>query len=366
MIQLRCSTCQQLYPADTRAFRCNCGGTFELVGLPAFDRRAIDPAGPGLWRYRQFLPGNRHWAEVTLGEGWTPLVLTDLLGQAVHCKMEFLSPTGSFKDRGTAVTVAMLKELGIDAVVEDSSGNAAASLAAYGARAGIRVRLYVPAHASPAKLRQIAVYGAELVPVDGPRSQAALAAWQAAATTYYASHYFNPFNLAGLRTLAFEIVEQLGWRSPDHLILPVGHGTLLLGAYQGFVELRQAGVIEHLPRFFAVQALACAPVFAAWSRALDQVAEITPGTTVAEGIAIAAPVRGAALLAVLRASGGMVVTVDEDEIRWGQAALARQGLYVEPTSAVVAAAVRKLDRVIAPGDLTVVVLTGSGLKSERV
>jgi threonine synthase len=363
MMQLRCSTCQRLYPVSTRAYRCDCGGTFELAGLPAFDRQAINPASPGLWRYHEFLPGNRHRAEVTLGEGWTPLVPTDLLGQSVHCKLEFLSPTGSFKDRGTVVATAMLKELRIDTVVEDSSGNAAASLAAYGARANIRVRLYVPAHASPAKLRQIAIYGAELVTVEGPRSQAALAAQEAAATTYYASHYYNPFHLAGLRTIAFEIVEQLGWRTPDNLLLPVGHGMLFLGVYQGFVELQQAGVIDSLPRFFAVQALACSPVFAAWSRTLDDVPEIVPHPTVAEGIAIAAPVRGARILDALRVTGGMVVAVDEDEIGWGREALARRGLYVEPTSAVVAAAVRKLDRVIASGDLTVAVLTGSGLKS---
>jgi len=213
------------------------------------------------------------------------------------------------------------------------------------------------------KLRQITAYGAELVPIDGPRSEAARAAWQEAATTYYASHYFSPFNLAGLRTVAFEIVEQLGWRAPDHIIVPLGHGTLLLGAYAGFVELQRAGVIDRLPRFFAIQAQECAPVFAAWTRGLDTVPPISPGSTLAEGIAIADPARGAEILSALRATDGMAVTVDEEEICWGQEALARRGLYVEPSSAVVAAATRKLDRLIGPGDVTVAVLTGSGLKT---
>jgi threonine synthase len=363
MIQLRCSVCQQLYPIDTRAFHCDCGGTFELVGLPLFNRQAIAPANPGLARYRAFLPGNFNWDEVTLGEGWTPLISIDLLGQPVHAKLEFISPTGSFKDRGTVVAVGMLKELGVEAAVEDSSGNAAASLSAYGARVNINVRLYVPAHASPAKLHQIAVYGAEIVTVEGPRSEAARAAQRAAATTYYASHYYSPFNLAGLRTIAFEIVEQLSWKVPQNLFLPVGHGTLLLGAYHGFLELQQAGVIDRLPRLFAVQALACAPVFAAWSRGVDKVQEVGPCSTLAEGIAITAPVRGASILQAVRASGGMVLAVDEEEIHWGQDMLARQGLYVEPTSAVVAAAIRKLGPLMAPDDVTVAVLTGSGLKS---
>jgi len=362
MMRLLCSDCGRTYSLDSERWRCECGGVFELSELPAFNREAIDQGNLSLWRYAAALPLRE--AGLSLGEGFTPLVEFNTFGLSVYCKLEFLAPTGSFKDRGTVVLVNHLKAMGISKVVEDSSGNAAASLAAYCARANIQAQIFVPADASPGKLRQIRVYGAELVPVKGPRANAAKAAQEAASKSYYASHYYNPIGLAGLATFAYEVVEQLGWRGPDNVIFPVGHGTFLLGAYLGFGQLVKAGLIERIPRLFAVQAQACAPLFTAWSRGMGTAPEVVPGDTIAEGIRIARPPRAPRLLQVIRETGGAVVTVDDQEILWAQHHLARQGLYVEPTSAVPIAALRKLDRMIGRDELTVVPLTGSGLKSQ--
>jgi threonine synthase len=241
-------SCKRTYPYDTYQWRCECGGVFEIEGAPGFARDEIETGDFSLWRYQAMLPVKHEEGVVSLGEGFTPLVETQVYDTRIHCKLEFLAPTGSFKDRGTAVLVSVLREMGIKRVVEDSSGNAGASLAAYAARAGIEAEIYVPAYASPNKIHQIAIYGATPVKVEGPRERAAQAVQEAAAKgTYYASHYYNPFTLEGLKTIAYEMWEQLGGRAPDNVILPVGQGTLLLGAYRGFKDLLTAGLIEAAP-----------------------------------------------------------------------------------------------------------------------
>ena len=383
-MNLRCLSCQRTYPQDTYRWRCECGGVFELEGAPGFAQQdQIETGDFSLWRYRAMLPVKYEEDIISLGEGFTPLVETQVYGARVHCKLEFLAPTGSFKDRGTAVLINALRGLGVKRVVEDSSGNAGASLAAYAARAGIEAEIYVPAYASPNKLAQIAVYGAKLVKVEGPRERASQAAQEAATQgAYYASHYYNPFTLEGLKTIAYEIAEQLGWpctchpwsfgprtkgtgqvRAPDNLVLPVGQGTLLLGAYRGFKHLLAAGLIEKLPRLFAVQTESCAPLYGAYKRGLDDAFPIEKNETVAEGISIAQPVRGRQILAAVREAGGAVLAVSDEATLRARDELARRGLYVEPTSAVAIAALPQLRYLIKDEEFTVVPLTGSGLKS---
>ena len=364
-MNLRCSACQLSYPLDTREWVCQCGGILALDGSPPFSAQSIVEGETTMWRYRGMLPVEGADHITSLGEGGTPMVETQIYGVPVLCKLEFLAPTGSFKDRGTAVLVSLLCEMGVKEVVEDSSGNAAASLAAYCARAGIHARIFVPAYASPAKLAQITVYGAELVPVEGPRENAAFAAQEAARGAYYASHNYSPLFLEGTKTVAFEIWEHLGRRAPDNMIFPLGNGSLLMGAYHGFTDLRTAGLLERVPRLFAVQARACAPFYEAFRKGWDDTQPIAAGSTVAEGIHIAAPVRGRQVLRAIRETGGAVLAVDELEIGEAQHLLAQQGLYVEPTSATVAAALRKMDKMIEGGQVTVVPLTGSGLKSAK-
>lgn len=351
-----CPQCQRTYPPDPTRVRCDCGGVLDLRGAPVLDPSRIRREDFTLWRYRHALPVPPDVPPVTLGEGMTPLVEARWGDMPVFLKCEFLNPTGSFKDRGTTVLVTALAAAGVGQVVEDSSGNAGCSLAAYAARAGIRAAIYVPAHASPGKQAQIAAYGAQLIAVPGPRSQAAQAVLEAAASgAVYASHVYHPLIHAGMKTAAYEIWEQLGGRLPDAVVLPVGHGSLLLGLALGFAELE-----GQTPRLFGVQAAACAPLAAAWEVGTADPLPIPEGETVAEGVRIAAPVRGRAILEAVRRSGGALLAIADEETLTARQRLAHQGFFVEPTSALAVAA---LDRLRPHLEGTVVVmLTGSGLK----
>ena len=320
------------------------------------------PARSGLERFRATFPLPQGIPWITLGEGGTALVAAPVGERLVHFKCEQLNPTGSFKDRGAAVLVNALAAAGVAEVIEDSSGNAGAALAAYAARAGIRARLFVPEAASPRKVAQIAAFGAEVVRVPGPRSRAAEAVRrQADQGAVYASHVWLPFGLAGLATIAFELVEQLG-QAPGAVVIPVGHGTLLLGLARGFAALEAAGVIESSPLIIAAQAAACAPLWAAHQSGGQAVPWVREGETRAEGIRILQPLRGDAVLAAVGRSRGTVVAVDEPTIARGEAELARRGFYVEPTSAVVWGALEATLRSLP--EPVVAVLTGSGLKAE--
>lgn len=361
---LCCTDCQQTYPLNTRHWHCQCGGVFELKDGPGFVKDKIQRREPSLWRYRSMLPLDRDEHIVSLGEGFTPLIENDVYGLKVHCKVEFLSPTGSFKDRGTAVLISVLKGLDVKAVVDDSSGNAGASLAAYAARAEMACEIYMSASVPPPKRAQIAICGARLITVKGSRREAALAAQEAATRgTYYASHCYNPFTLQGLKTIAYEIWEQLGGHGPDNLVLPAGHGILLLGAHRGFTDLLEAGLIDSLPRLFAVQASACAPLYEAYRQDADEVSPVEMGETLAEGIRIPHPVRGKQILAAIRQTEGAVLAVDDERIGQAHRELAQGGFYVEFTSAAPIAALKELHRTITPDQVTVVPLTGSGFKS---
>jgi threonine synthase len=346
---------------DPLRFRCDCGGPLAVAGAPRFDPARVDARDHTLWRYRHALPLPEEATPVTLGEGGTPLVRAKCEGLSVYLKCESLNPTGSFKDRGTSVLATALAVARVKSVVEDSSGNAGASLSAYAARAGIKATVYVPVHASPVKQIQIAAYGAEVVAVPGPRAEAARAVLEVVEEgAAYASHVYHPLIHHGMKTAAFEIYEHLT-AAPDAVVLPVGHGSLLLGLVMGFAELRQAGCIERLPRLFGVQPSACAPLATAWAHGADEPVPVAEEETVAGGARIAAPVRGREVLAAVRASDGAVVAVADDETLAAQRRLAHQGFYVEPTSALVVAA---LDRLRSRLEGTVVVvLTGSGFKT---
>lgn len=314
--------------------------------------------GEGVWRYLPWLPVDE---PVTLGEPTTPLVRLPWDGIELTLKLEGAQPSGSFKDRGAALLVAWLAEHGVARVVEDSSGNAGAALAAYAARAGIACEIHVPADLSPAKLVQIEAYGARPVRVRGPRPKATESVIAAAeAGAVYASHSYNPLYLAGTQTFAFELWEQLGRRAPDALAMPVGGGALLLGAHRGFAALHAAGLVDRVPRLIAVQSTAAAPLVASLRAGAPVALEL--GETIAEGIRNGDPVRVRALLDALVATGGTAVAVDDGALRAALERLARAGLLVETTAAIAVAALR-CDGVVRPGEELVVAITGNGLKS---
>ncbi|MGI6128996.1 MAG: threonine synthase [bacterium] len=336
------------------------------LSLPAaFDRDSIITSDHSLWRYRHVLPLPANIAPVTLCEGLTPLIPIDWNNREILFKLDYMCPSGSFKDRGTTVLVSQLKTWGINNVVEDSSGNAGASLATYAALAGINSTIYVPASASRGKLLQVALSGAKLVAVPGNRENTAQAVLTAAKKAFYASHNLSPFFIVGVTTLAYELIEQLNWDAPGAVIIPAGNGSLVLGLFAGFKLLKQSGLIASIPRLIAVQAAACAPLATAFTSGDLNPAAISKGPTLAEGIASQTPPRGQEVLAAVSASGGTFITVAEKEILVGIKALAECGLYVEPTAATVAAALNKLiaNNRLPNNHRIVAVLTGSGLKA---
>jgi threonine synthase len=306
---------------------------------------------------------------VYLGEGMTPLVSAAWdygAGKAeILCKMDTLNPSGSYKDRGAAVAISRLRELGLSSLVEDSSGNAGAAMAAYAAAAGIACGIFVPASASEGKCVQIAAYGASLRRIPGPREAAAAAAEEAAKSDYYASHNWNPYFPEGIKTYAFEVFEQLGGQAPDNLIGPAGQGSLISGAWKAFSEIAAAGKAVKIPRIFGIQSEHCAPLHRAWRDGDATTRPFEKKPTIAEGIASAFPVRPSAVLDMVRSSKGAFAAVKEEEIWAAFEKLALAGIYVEPTSATALAGLGRLweEGVIRPGECTVVLLSGTGLKA---
>ncbi len=327
-------------------------------------------ASAGIWRFSDSLPETAESCRVTLGEGSTPLIEAPRLANAIginrlYLKLESQNPTGSFKDRGTAMAVSAALTVGATHLVEDSSGNAGASAAAYAARAGLRCTIYAPSTAPQAKLRQAAAYGGRVVLVQGSRENVAAAALAAArdAGVYHLNHNLSGMFVAGNQTLAFELFEELEVLPP--VVMPTGGGSLFAGCYEGFGSLKRRGSLKSLPPLFGVQPEACAPLVQALENGWDTPLRVEPKPTIAGGISIANPPRGAALLSAMRDTRGGAVAVSEEAIvRWGRLLATLEGVYAEPTSA---AAVAGLARLVASVEITasgvaVVIITGSGLK----
>ena len=364
MARFRCPACGMAYPADRPLWHCDCGGPLDLEPGQGLRRSGIHADDASLWRYRAAL-ALKESPRVSLGEGWTPLVTRHWDGAPVRFKLESQMPTGSFKDRGTAVMLNHLLQVGVGPIHEDSSGNAGSSIATYAAAAGLRCRIYVPASAPRGKVVQIAAAGAEVCAIPGTREAVTEAALAAIGESFYASHNWHPYFIEGTKTLAYELWEQLGFAVPDNILVPTGYGSNILGLDRGFDELIRQGEISRRPRLFAVQAENCSALAAAWAVGAADYVPFTPTATIADGIATVKPVRTAEVLAALRRSGGGVVTVPEAEIGPALKTLGRLGLFVEPTAATASAALSRLlrDRTIRPDETTIVVLTGHGLKA---
>jgi threonine synthase len=360
-----CHACGTQKEFDPHEYCCEFGDAWEPVEREDFDPRTIDLRNSTLWRYREIFGLDEIREPFSLGAGWTPLVTADFTRGQTWFKLEFVSPTGSFKDRGTEVEMNFLKAVGIQDVVEDSSGNAGASMAAYAARAGLHAAIFAPDSASPAKLAQIGVFGAELHKVPGARIESTRAVLREVDNgAAYASHAYNPAYLLGQQSVAWELWEQFGQDIPDGLIIPTGQGGLLMGAWLGFRRLMRAGLIDRIPCLYSAQPELLAPIHHAFDQGLDDIQEAKPAEkSIAEGLAIVKPVRSKRLLQALRESDGGAVTVTEAEILDAYHRLALRGIFAEPSSAVAAAAVGKVRAHLDMNARIVVALTGSGLKS---
>jgi len=371
-VDLACPDCGATYEASaTEPWRCTCTAPLDFADqpVPAGDPLPVSQLDTrrGLWTFHEFLPVERR---VSFDEGFTPLV--DAPDWGAEFKLEYLFPSGSFKDRGATTTLSRAVDLGVEKVVEDSSGNAGAAIATYAARAGVEADIYVPADVKQSKLMAIQRAGARPVRVEGSREDVTAAAVDAVedGDAWYASHAWNPAFYAGTMTFALELVAQRDWTAPDAVVLPCGHGTLLLGAYRGFDVLRRAGIIDDVPPLFAAQAAGYAPVVEARHGGVGTTAvhdDDGPESSneIADGIQIREPARIDEILAAVDDSGGDAFALGEDVVENTLDDLHRDGFYVEPTCAIAPAALRMLQDadVLAPEHDVVVPLTGSGLKT---
>ena len=308
---------------------------------------------------------------VTMREGNTPIVPLPAVSEAVGVgsvwgKLEMVSPTGSFKDRGVAMMLSVAIERGVSEIVEDSSGNAGASVAAYAARAGIRAHVFAPDTAPRAKMGQIRVYGASAHAVPGAREQSARAAeaYRRARGLVYASHNLSPYFIEGTKTFAYEIHTQMP-RPADHTVIPVGNGSLLIGAWKGYCELVAGGAAQSVPRLHAIQSEAARPIVAEFEGVEWQA---DGSTTIAGGISVGAPPRKAQVARAVRQSGGRALAVSDERILWWQNLLAAsEGIFAEPTSAAAFAGLELLAKRghVRASDTVLVPVTGSGLKDAQ-
>ncbi|MCK4421346.1 threonine synthase [candidate division WOR-3 bacterium] len=363
MDKLICRSCNGEFSLSEAIWRCECGGLLDVDFRASFPIDKINRRPSGFWRYREAIPILDDKNIISFNEEFTPMVPLDFNGKEVLIKLDYLFPTGSFKDRGASILISKVKELRIKRVVEDSSGNAGSAIAAYCAKAGIECDIFVPDYTPPGKITQIESYGAKLHRVPGTREDAAHSALRAAKDYYYASHHWNPFFLQGTKTFAFEVAEQLDWISPDSVIVPVGSGSLLLGVYKGFNELLNAGIIDRIPRLIGIQAANCAPVAISFKENSNDVYEIDKKETIAEGISIAAPVRGKQVLESVKNCGGKFITVSEEEIKESLRWICRKGFFIEPTSAATIAGINKYLKESTPDEVIVSIFTGHGLKT---
>ncbi|TAF67510.1 MAG: pyridoxal-phosphate dependent enzyme [Cytophagales bacterium] len=361
---LVCNHTRTQYPLNAPIWKSDSGGLLQIAFLPThFQPELLAQRPPSLWRYREALPIAPEAEIVSMGEGFTPLQKITFEGFSVYFKLEFLFPSGSYKDRGATVLLTQAKNLSVSHIVQDSSGNAGCSIACYAAAANINCDIYVPADTSAAKLQQIEMYGANLHKIVGNREATAKAALEAAQNTYYASHVWNPFFLQGTKTMAYEIAEQMQWQAPDTLILPLGNGTALLGAFIGFRELYELGIIKKIPKIIGIQAANCAPAYHLLHKTT---LPPTPQKTIAEGIAIAEPLRMTEIIEAIQTTQGDIICVEEEDILLHWHKIAKKGYYVETTTAAIVAGIHQYkNNKTNTDEIIVSMLSGTGLKSNK-
>ncbi len=361
-----CPKCGRREALDTRLPHCPCGALWELDSdIPKYDPALIDQAEWSQFRYRAFmtLDDDVSWRSVSLGEGMTPVVQ---LEKGVMAKVDYMMPTLSFKDRGAAALMAHCKAIGVDKVVQDSSGNAGNAVAAYAAKAGIACEIFVPEGTSPKKIDMIRAHGAKCTVVPGSRDHCAdvCRAKVEEEGCYYASHVYNPLFYEGTKTYIYEVFEQLG-RIPENLIIPVGNGTLFLGAVKALEHLLASGCIDHFPQIWAIQSEKCDPLYQASIQNAKSPAPVKPEPTLAEGIAIGKPMRGEKILELSEKWNIRFVLAPENQILAARGELAKKGYYVEHTTAANYAVLREIRRKYGVEEDFLITLCGAGLKSDH-
>jgi threonine synthase len=378
--------------AHVRALQCReCGRTYDIAPLyscefcfgpleVAYDdaavaasvsRDRIAAGPPTIWRYADLLPVDP--TDGGLPVGLTPLVRADRLAEElglgeVWVKDDTRNPTNSFKDRVVAVALAKALEFGLKTIACASTGNLANAVAGAAARAGLPSYVFVPADLEPGKVLTTAVYGANVVAVDGSYDDVNRLCGELATEHPWAFVNVNvrPFYAEGSKTLAFETAEQLGWQAPDHVVIPVASGSLLTKVHKGFQDLVRAGLLDDASvRVSGAQAAGCSPVATAFADQSDTIRPVKPAT-IAKSLAIGDPADGYFALDTVRSTGGAVAAVDDDEVIAGIQLLARtEGIFGETAAGVTIASLRRLaaEGVVRPDERVVVYVTGHGLKT---
>ncbi|MDR2873618.1 MAG: threonine synthase [Methanobrevibacter sp.] len=368
---IKCVSCEQTYDNDEIVYTCRkCGSTLEVdvdvgVSKDVFNGRKL-----GLWKYREFLPVD-YRKSVSLDEGGTPFCKCDKIGKdlgiELYVKVEGSNPTGSFKDRGMSVGVTKAIELGVDTVGCASTGNTSASLAAYAARGGLRSIVLLPAgKVALGKLAQAMFYGGEVLSINGNFDQALESATKLADEKYiYLLNSINPFRLEGQKSIGFEIIDELGWQSPDRIILPVGNAGNISSIWKGIREFYNAGYINEKPIMTGIQATGAKPIVEAFKNKSLKINPVKDPETIATAIRIGNPVSYTKALKAIYDSNGYADSVTDEEILDAQKLLARtEGIGVEPASAASIAGLKKLveEGVVDKGERVVAVVTGHVLK----
>ncbi|MGA8904273.1 MAG: threonine synthase [Candidatus Bathyarchaeia archaeon] len=385
---MKCARCGKEYPPESGAIRCvnkddgRLDISYDYDALrDSVSMETLSKRQRGVWKYRELLPVNDPKNIVTLGEGGTPFLPAHRLGDKLGLSNLWLlddtrNPTASFKDRPMTVGVSKAVELGYKTVVSASSGNAAAALSAYSAKAGLKCITFVPEMASIGKLAQLTMYGAHVVKVRGLESGEDPTVKMLKAVcdrnNWYPCPSFgpmNPYQAEGPKTMSYEIVEGLSWEVPDWVFVPVGAGGALAGNWKGYLDFQNLGFIRSMPRMAAVQSTGCAPVIRAYEQGADP-KNIVPWEmpdSVATGLMDPYPWDGDAALVAIRSSHGAAVSVSNEEILEAQRKLAKlEGIFAEPSGVTSLAGLIKEREKIDRADCVVVEITGSGLKDPNV
>lgn len=380
---LKCISCSTEY-AYGKLFSCDkCQEFLDVV----YDMGSVAEAlskgqfGKGsslIEKYSQLLPVKGTRTPVSLGEGDTPLLASDRLAEVIGLKKLYLkdetgNPSGTFKDRSVSVGVTVARENDVTQVSTASTGNAGTSLAAYSAKAGMKCRIIIPATASPTKLVQAMAYGATIIPIQGSVDSAlsllrdAYDAWG-----WYpipTSGPTNPYQAEGAKTIAYEISSQLKRESPDWVFYPICGGDNVAANWKGFKELEMLNLADRPPRLVGVQASACDSLVEPLREGHERIRTVRNPKTIASSICIEYPPTGLAALRAIRESKGVAIGVTDEEMLEAQNLLAsREGIFAEPASASVIAALKRLvdQGVVTRDDTVVCVITGTGLKETAV
>ncbi|WP_419777827.1 threonine synthase [Malaciobacter marinus] len=360
-----CSKCEKTEDIRTHKAKCDCGGLWKLhFHVPKFNLDLVDKNTWGLFRYRKFMPIiDDSYKDITLGEGMTPIIEFD---KDVLLKMDYFMPTLSFKDRGAAMLISHCKSIGVESVVQDSSGNAGNSIAAYCAKANIKCEIFVPEGTSPKKIDMIKSHNAKVTITDGSRDDCADICRQKVEKekVFYANHVYNPFFYQGTKTYIYEVYEQLN-RIPKNIFVPLGNGTLFIGVIKALEELLESKLIKSMPNIYAIQSQYCPPFVEAVKNKESKPAKVSLKPTLAEGIAIGVPMRGEEILEYIYKYNIKTIIAPEDKIVESRKILAKKGVYCEHTTAASYAAYLEYCKTNEKLSDCLISMCGAGLKSDH-